>query len=244
MKIHKTNGDVLPFALAILAYAVHLKMIAKRMIQGVVSITEKTFGLKYDVEKVAHISGVMEEEAVGNGGNGLGLDLFSVSNTDPVMGFTEGTSWSGHGVRSKVKTMIELLGDPVVTSSAKMGGIQKEWILVLDCGNVVTLYDSESYREHDPEDSISWKIGAHAPMISVKAEHILQMALDKNSARSVVDGNAFPSKISPVDDDDKPRDDNDAQIDDVYPEEPEQNPADSRAGIVGEAVKRKQEGQA
>jgi hypothetical protein len=220
IKIHKTNGDVLPFALAVLAYAVHLKMIAKRMLAGVARITEKTFGLKYDVEQVDRISGDIQEEAQQQAQQAQkssqqaqkaseqaqqqassqpenaqaqqdaqeagqeaspnclrSFDLFSVSNIDPVLGFTEGTSFHGHVIGADVKTMIDLLGDPVRTTDDSVDSkIQKEWVLVLDCGNVVTLYDWKSYRELSDNDWIDWHIGAHTPMIAMKAEHILQMA--------------------------------------------------------------------
>jgi len=207
-----------------LAYAVYLKRTAKNMLERVLAGEVHPFGLKKGLENVGWLSGVMEEETFAEYEATLleGFDLFSVSNTDPVMGFTEGTSFHGHVITADVKTMIDLLGDPVRTTDLGIpmlpvdSKIQKQWILVLDCGNVVTLYDWKEYRELDPTDVICWHIGAHTSEIAKKAEGILLSALDENSARSVVDGKTEEPAI-------------------------EQNPADSRAGIVGEAVKRKQE---
>lgn len=251
----------MPTAIALLAYSIHLIRLARAGL--------KTLNLepsqKWLFERMEWIGQCGAEDSCAPANF-----IASVNKNENAIQFTDGGSYHGHDFDISVKLLRDLLGEPARTAKDFSDGkVQFEWVCIMECGNIFTLYDNywiDGDKTANPNKVLSFHIGAHEQEHAQKAHNLLQEAIvagsfgqaslallcemhpdeylfNKGYGTNLIDfarARSLDAKKSLQNHEWE----NSEKIDGlgfVFSDSVDSTPADSKAGIVGDAVRKKQE---
>ena len=72
-----------------------------------------------------------------------------------------GTSFHGHEILTTYNELVKHFGEPTYVNGIEEKS-QFDWVLEHEIGFVFTIYDWKEYKTIEPDDVISWHIGAHS----------------------------------------------------------------------------------
>jgi len=103
---------------------------------------------------------------------------------------SSGTHFHGDEILATPKMLLELFGKPQHFENTGMDKVNFDWTLLID-GEAFTIYDWKEYKPLDPDEQISWHIGAHKKEVSIAAKNLIQSLfvplLDSGVVMSILD---------------------------------------------------------
>ena len=97
----------------------------------------------------------------------------------PTKKSTVNTSFHSDTVFATINELTQILGEPSFSDNTGEDKVNFEWEMETSTGKVFTVYDWKEYLRLDPDDQISWHIGALSLSISREAAKEVTRALSK-----------------------------------------------------------------
>lgn len=97
--------------------------------------------------------------------------------TKPIISdVSSGTHFHGDEILATPKMLLEIFGEPQHCENTGGYKVNFDWTLLIN-GEAFTIYDWKEYKPLDPDELISWHIGAHKKEVSIAAKTLINSLL-------------------------------------------------------------------